>query len=80
MEELKNTRQSSNESIMDFYNRIDHLQTRLLKSITAPSEIERTGATYIIKQFALQRFIYHSNSSISMCLRTKRPLTLSEVL
>ena len=80
MEELNTIRQSYNETILSFYNRIDKISTRLLNTISFQNHTEVEGRSQTIKELALQRFILHSTSDISRFLRSKEPKTLSLAL
>lgn len=79
MRELHHLRQGT-ESIMDFHNKIDNLQTRLLNSLPSNNPDEILGRTSMIRDLALMIFMYQCNSSISACLRNRSPNSLSEAL
>lgn len=80
MEELNTIKQNMNENILNFYNRIDKLCTRLLNTVTYQDVNERLGRIEMIKELSLQRFILHSTPEISRFLRSKEPKTLSDAL
>lgn len=80
MEDLNTIKQSSNENILSFYNRIDKICTRLLNSLNLQDPVERIGRIETIKELSTQRFILHSLPDISRFLRSKEPATLSDAL
>ena len=71
MEELNQLRQNQNEPIIKFYERIDQLSTRLLNSLSFKNPTEHLGKIETIKELALSRLMYHSNSDISRFLRSQ---------
>ena len=78
MEELNTVKQNMHENVLNFYNRIDKLCTRILNSLEQGNET--VGRVEMIKELSLQRFILHSLPEISRFLRSKEPKTISNVL
>nr|CAI5863056.1 unnamed protein product [Callosobruchus analis] len=78
MEELNTLKQSKDETVLRFYNKIDSLTTRLINAIHERGN--PTGKVETIKELALQRFIYHSLPDISRFLRGRQIHTLSDAL
>lgn len=80
MEELNTLKQSHNESVSSFHDRIDQLSMRIINSLTFKNENEELGKIETIKELALSRFIYHSNPEISRFLRSQNLEKLSDAL
>lgn len=73
MEELNNTKQNFNESIADYYQKLETLNSRALsaaqQNTTDPTILP--GKIQTINEITLNRFVYHSIPSISQMLRWK---------
>mgnify|MGYP002715704619 CR=1 FL=1 len=71
MEELTSCRQKSNESVTEFYERLENLSRGIVSNLKVDVKDKRTLSIKIdyINEIALGRFIYHSNSEISQVLR-----------
>lgn len=80
MEELNTIKQFRNEFVVNFYNRIENLTTRILNSLNCKTPAELQGRTETISELALQRFIYHSLPEISRFLRGKDLFSISTAL
>lgn len=80
MEELNTIKQSISEPVVNFYNRIENLTTRILNSISNKSVSEKRGRSETISEIALQRFMYHSLPDISRFLRGRDFSTISSAL
>ncbi|KAF2886324.1 hypothetical protein ILUMI_19849 [Ignelater luminosus] len=79
MEDLNNCKQNLNESVSDFFQRLELLNSRAL-SATQQYTIDKTllpGKLQSINEITLNRFIYHSTPQISQMLRWK-DFTLNE--
>lgn len=79
MEELNTIRQGSNESVINFHNRLERLTMRVINAISCKKN-EELGRIQTIQELALQRFIYNSQTHISRFLRGRTYPTLSEAL
>ncbi|XP_030766857.1 putative uncharacterized protein DDB_G0272516 [Sitophilus oryzae] len=73
IEELNNCRQNSNESVDDFFQRLEVLYHRTISSAQQSyrNDAELPGKTQTIRELTLNRFIYHSKPEISQMLRYK---------
>ncbi|KAK9739826.1 Integrase core domain [Popillia japonica] len=73
MEELNNCRQYPKESVNDFFQRLEVLNSRALSTIKLNTQDEsvRNGKTQAINEITLNRFIFHSRPEISQMLRWK---------
>lgn len=80
MEELNNVQQKSNETILDYYNRIDKIQTRLLNNLRFLTPNQQNGRSELIKELVLQRFVLHSNPDIARFLRGQHAKDLPQAL
>lgn len=80
MEELNTMKQNANETVVQFYNRLDHLQTRILNNISSRYTDERFNRYEMIRELTTQRFIFHSLPDISRFLRSRDYNSLSEYL
>lgn len=71
MEELNSIRQMRNESISQFYQRLEELQSRILGTIHSADIEDNTlaGRVTMINEMTLNRFVYHSHPQISQMLR-----------
>lgn len=80
MEDLNNCKQISNESVSDFFQRLELLNSRAL-SATQQYTSDKSllpGKLQSINEITLNRFIYHSNPRISQMLRWKDFTTLNQ--
>lgn len=71
LEELNNTKQSHNENVSQYYQRLEDVSSRILASIHA-TEVDPTllkGRLMMVNDMTLNRFIYHSHPQISQMLR-----------
>lgn len=80
MEDLNTVKQGHNETVMQFYNRIKTVISRILNSLINKPLTERNYKGQIIREIALQRFIIHSKEEISYMLRVKEPYSLEIAL
>lgn len=73
MEELSKCKENSNESITNFFQRLETIQSNLLSSINGDgqSQAEISGKRSTVREMTLNRYIYHSNPQISQMLRWK---------
>lgn len=70
MEELNIIKQYPSENVINFLNRIEGSYTNILNFLFSESGLQ-AGKTDLVRDLALQRFIYHSTSEISGFLRSK---------
>lgn len=73
VEELSNIRQFSNETITDYYNKLENLNSRIISSIQqfTINAAEIPGKIKFVNDITLNRFIFHSKPEISQMLRWK---------
>lgn len=73
MEDLNNCKQSSNESISDFYQKLETLNSRALSAAQEYTRDQTNipGKIQTINEITLNRFVYHSLPHISQMLRWK---------
>lgn len=73
LETLDTMKQNPNESIIDFYSRLDKQTTKCLSAIQREclNELEAPGQLSFIENTALRRFKYHTRPEISQILRHK---------
>lgn len=73
MEELNNCKQHSNESVSDFFQRLEILNSRALSAAQQHTKnvIDLPGKIQTINELTLNRFIHHSSPNISQMLRWK---------
>lgn len=71
MEELNSIKQTRNESISQFYQRLEELQSRILGTVHSADSEDNTlaGRVAMINEMTLNRFVYHSHTQISQMLR-----------
>lgn len=71
LEELSNTKQSMNESVSQFYQRLEDVNSRILAIIhsTENDATNLNGRILMINDVTLNRFIYHTHPQISQMLR-----------
>lgn len=71
MEDLDTIKQRSNETITEYYTRLDKLTCRCLSALKSKNDNPDllNGKLAFIKDTALRRFIFHSNPEISRVLR-----------
>lgn len=79
-EELETIKQFSNESITDFFKRLEKIKNECIQgeiqNSTNPSEL--LGLKRAIQQTALRRFIIHCKSEISQMLRARNIVDINE--
>ncbi|KAK9739093.1 Retrotransposon gag protein [Popillia japonica] len=82
LEELSNMRQSNSETVSKFYQRLKDLTSRILGIIytTEDKEDKLKGRILMIQDMALNRFIYHTHSSISQMLRYREFKSINAAL
>ncbi|XP_076677803.1 uncharacterized protein LOC143373941 [Andrena cerasifolii] len=70
-EELHSIRQEQNESVTQFYQRLEDLSSRILGTLHAVHSEDTTlsGRLAMVNDMALNRFIYHTHPQISQMLR-----------
>ena len=73
IEELTNCRQESNESITEFYERLENLSCGIISSLKVDTKDKKSlsSKSEYVNEITLNRFIFHSNSKISQMLRWK---------
>lgn len=73
MEELNNCRQNYSESVSDFFQRLEVLNSRAISAVQQYTSDHRDipGKIQAINEITLNRFVYHSHPSISQMLRWK---------
>lgn len=73
MEELNNSRQNFNESITDYFQRLEMLNSRAISAARQYTENAQNinGKIETINEITLNRFVYHSIPQISQMLRWK---------
>lgn len=81
-EELETSKQLHNESITQFYKRLENLKNECISAETTQSKdpIELSGIKRSIQRTTLRRFILHCHPAISQMLRARTILTLNEAL
>ena len=80
MEELSTSRQSVDEAINAYHERIEALQNSLINLCSLAESSECSGRIATVKEIALQRFVLYSIPSISSALRRSKPNSLTEAL
>lgn len=80
LEELNNIRQSRNEDVSHFYQRLEDLTSRILAVIHTQdgNKASLTGRVSMITDMTLNRFVYHSHPQISQMLRYREFRTINE--
>lgn len=76
MEDLDTIKQKPNETVTDYYTRLEKLTSRCLSAVKTTNgdpDLLR-GKTAFIKDTALRRFIFHTHPEISRVLRIHRNL------
>lgn len=71
MEDLDTIKQKSNETITEYYTRLDKLTSRCISALKTKNDNPNLlcGKLAFIKDTALRRFIFHSHPDISRVLR-----------
>ncbi|EFA04803.1 hypothetical protein TcasGA2_TC014852 [Tribolium castaneum] len=80
MEELNTLRQNRDEKVVQFYNRVQSLLTRILNTFSGMRSAERRYRSEMIRDIALNRFVLHTKEEISHILRLRSPENLSDAL
>lgn len=80
MEELNTLRQNRDEKVVQFYNRVQSLLTRILNTFSCMKPVERKYRSEMIRDIALNRFVLHTREEISHILRLRNPENLSDAL
>lgn len=78
MEELNTLKQTLNESVSVFHDRLDRLVTRIINTLPYKTQDEQKIKIQTIKELALSRFIHHSVPDISRFLRSQNLDDISE--
>ena len=73
IEELTNCRQESNESITEFYERLENLSCGIISSLKVDTKDKKSlsSKSEYVNEITLNRFIFHSHPKISQMLRWK---------
>lgn len=82
LEELNNLRQGHNETISQYYQRLEDVSSRVLANVHA-NETDNTllkGRLIMVNDMTLNRFVYHSHPQISQMLRYRNFKTINEAL
>lgn len=81
-EELETIKQYSNESVSDYFKRLDKLKSQCISAEVSNNEDEThlLGIKVSIQNTALRRFIIHTKPEISQMLRARDIKTLTEAL
>lgn len=81
-EQLETCKQKPNESIKEFYSRIERLNSRIIQKIkeNTTSRSMLIGKLALIEDMALRRFTHHCKPEISIILRHKNCNSMNEAL
>lgn len=79
-EELELIKQNPNESITDYFKRVERAKNDCIQAetINCKSDVDLPGLKKAIQQTALRRFIIHCHPSISQMLRARDIISLNE--
>lgn len=80
LEELNSIRQGNNESVSQFYQRLEDLASRILGIVhaTEPNEAQLKGRLLMVNEMTLNRFIYHTHPQVSQMLRYREFKQINE--
>ena len=79
--ELNSCRQSHNESVLSYSNKIETCYMKLINSIhTSLAVDERNIATNLIKNEALEVFLNGLNPQIALIVKSQKPITLENAI
>lgn len=82
LEELNNLRQGHNETVSQYYQRLEDVSSRVLANVHA-NESDKTllkGRLIMVNDMTLNRFVYHSHPQISQMLRYRNFKNINEAL
>lgn len=82
LEELNNLKQGNNESISQYYQRLEDVSSRVLANVHA-NETDKDllkGRLVMVNDMTLNRFIYHTHPHISQMLRYRNFKNINEAL
>lgn len=81
-EQLETCRQKPNETVKEFFLRIEHLNSRIIQKIkeSTISNSMLVGKLALINEMALRRFTHHCKPEISNILRHKTFMSINEAL
>ena len=81
-EQLETCKQKQNESIKEFYSRIERLNSRIIQKVkeNTTSKSMLIGKLALVEDMALRRFTHHCKPEISNILRHKNCNSMNEAL
>lgn len=80
LEELNNIKQGHNETISQFYQRLEDVSSRVLANVHANEKDKALlkGRLVMVNDMTLNRFIYHTHPQISQMLRYRNFNTIND--